>query len=127
DGYLLSASSDKNSSDRNNRNLTQEIEQRTTQRILTILNPIVGSGNVRAQVNAALDFSEREETNEFYKPNQTPGTAAVRSKQTSPASDGSLLAPAGTPGALSNQPPANAQAPIVNPNNPQMNQAAVND
>ncbi len=93
----------------------REIEQRTVERILTILNPLVGPGNVHAQATADVDFSRREETSEVYRPNQEPGQAAVRSQQTSDATQRGVGPAQGVPGALSNQAPANAQAPIANP------------
>lgn len=93
----------------------REIEQRTVERILTILNPLVGPGNVHAQATADVDFSRREETSEVYRPNQEPGQAAIRSQQTSDSRQTGPGVAQGVPGALSNQPPVNAQAPIVNP------------
>lgn len=93
----------------------RDIEQRTVERILTLLNPLLGPGNVHAQATADVDFSQREQTSEVYRPNQEPGQAAVRSEQTSQASDRGLTVAQGIPGALTNQPPANAVAPIVNP------------
>ncbi|CAM3728121.1 flagellar basal-body MS-ring/collar protein FliF [Xenorhabdus thuongxuanensis] len=95
---------------------TQEVENRFQHRIETILAPVVGRGNVHAQVTAQIDFSRREETAEEYKPNQPPNQAAVRSKQnsTSEQSGGPLVG--GVPGALSNQPSAAPSAPIEKPN-----------
>ncbi|KOF52566.1 MULTISPECIES: flagellar basal-body MS-ring/collar protein FliF [unclassified Achromobacter] len=101
----------------------REMEQRTVERILTILNPLVGPGNVHAQATADIDFSRREETSEVYRPNQEPGQAAIRSQQTSDSRQHGGGPAQGVPGALSNQPPGNAQAPIVNPQqNPQQAQ-----
>ncbi len=97
----------------------RELEQRTVERILTILNPLVGPGNVHAQASADVDFARREETSEVYRPNQEPGQAAVRSQQTSDSTQRGVSPAQGVPGALSNQAPANAQAPIVNPPQPQ--------
>lgn len=119
DGHLLSSPGGEAAMDSTRRNFISDIEQRTSQRILTLLNPIVGYGNVRAQVSANVDFSQREQTSEVYRPNETPGSAAVRSKQTSEAVDNDMPSPGGVPGALSNQPPANATAPIQNPPTPQ--------
>ncbi|MBI6550505.1 flagellar basal-body MS-ring/collar protein FliF [Xenorhabdus lircayensis] len=95
---------------------TQEVENRFQHRIETILAPVVGRGNVHAQVTAQIDFSRREETAEEYKPNQPPNQSAVRSKQSSSSeqSGGSLVG--GVPGALSNQPSAAPNAPIEKPN-----------
>ncbi|HEY0294256.1 MAG TPA: flagellar basal-body MS-ring/collar protein FliF [Bordetella sp.] len=93
----------------------REVEQRTVERILTILNPLVGPGNVHAQASADVDFSRHEETSETYRPNQDPGQASIRSQQTSDSKQTGANAAQGVPGALSNQAPPNAQAPIVNP------------
>ncbi|CAB3840419.1 flagellar M-ring protein FliF [Achromobacter sp. ACM04] len=97
----------------------REMEQRTVERILTILNPLVGPGNVHAQASADVDFARREETSEVYRPNQEPGQAAVRSQQTSDSTQRGINPAQGVPGALSNQAPANPQAPIANPPQPQ--------
>jgi flagellar M-ring protein FliF len=115
DGHLLSNPGGEAGMDSTRRNFITDIEQRTTQRILTLLNPIVGPGNVRAQVSASVDFSQREQTSEVYRPNETPGTAAIRSKQTSDSIQNNTTSPEGVPGALSNQPPANAVAPVQTP------------
>ncbi|MCB2040175.1 MAG: flagellar M-ring protein FliF, partial [Rhodoferax sp.] len=50
---------------------TQQLEQTFTRRILDILEPIVGKGNVRAQVTADVDFTQTESTSESHRPNQT--------------------------------------------------------
>jgi len=93
----------------------RDVEQRTVERILTLLNPLLGPGNVHAQATAEVDFSQREQTSEVFRPNQEPGQAAVRSEQTSQANEHGSLAAQGVPGALTNQPPVNAAAPLVNP------------
>ncbi len=85
---------------------TRNIEKTFVARIERMLNPIVGMGNVRAQVTAEVDFTQTESTREMFNPD----LAAVRSEQSSEEqSQGSSLG--GIPGALSNQPPANATAP----------------
>ncbi|MFI5445974.1 flagellar basal-body MS-ring/collar protein FliF [Polaromonas sp. UC242_47] len=94
---------------------TQEIEQGYIRRIEAILLPIVGAANVRAQVAADIDFSTVENTDEKYRPNQEPGSAAIRSHQSSESSQQGAIPPGGVPGALTNQPPLNPVAPIVNP------------
>lgn len=93
---------------------TQNIEQSFTRRILDILEPIVGKGNVRAQVTADIDFSQTESTSESHRPNQTPDSGAVRSQQLVETGAGAAGAtgPAGVPGAVTNQPPGAAAAPI---------------
>ncbi|MCU6320887.1 flagellar basal-body MS-ring/collar protein FliF [Klebsiella aerogenes] len=89
-----------------------EVESGYQRRIETILAPVVGSANVRAQVTAQIDFASREQTDEQYQPNQQPEKAAIRSQQTS--SNEQIGGPqvGGVPGALSNQPSAPATAPI---------------
>ncbi|HIV70013.1 MAG TPA: flagellar M-ring protein FliF [Candidatus Aquabacterium excrementipullorum] len=93
----------------------RQMETGFTQRIRDLLEPVVGKENLRAQVTADLDFSQVESTAEEFKPNQTPTSAAVRSQQTSESSNGaggSNAQPTGVPGAMSNQPPTPATAPI---------------
>ena len=90
----------------------QAMEQSYIKRIEAILGPIVGQENVRAQVAADIDFSQSEQTDEIYKPNQNPGDSAVRSQQTSESSSVGQTE-GGVPGALSNQPPEPATAPIT--------------
>lgn len=101
----------------------QEIEQGYIRRIEAILQPIVGAENVHAQVAAEIDFSVVENTDEKYRPNQEPGSAAIRSQQSSESSQAGANAPSGVPGALSNQPPVNPVAPITAP--PQAGASAV--
>ncbi|WP_034293291.1 flagellar basal-body MS-ring/collar protein FliF [Herbaspirillum sp. RV1423] len=92
----------------------QDLQQDIVKRVESIIAPIVGNGNVRAEATADVDFSRSEQAAETYKPNQTPDTAAVRSKQSSESQNGNSST-SGIPGALTNQPPAPATAPIVNP------------
>lgn len=87
-------------------------EQDLSHRILAILEPIVGPGNVKAQVTADLDFSQSESTAELYGPNQGNAPAAVRSQQLSEAPGAGAGTVGGSPGALSNQPPATPTSPI---------------
>lgn len=95
------------------RDLAADIEHRAVQRILTILNPLLGPENVRAQVSAEMDFASREETSETYRPNQTPGQASIRSEQSSVSIQNSQNPDGGVPGALTNEPPVNPVAPII--------------
>ncbi|MEN4767275.1 flagellar basal-body MS-ring/collar protein FliF [Duffyella gerundensis] len=105
-----------------------EVESRYQQRIEAILNPIVGMGNVHAQVTAQINFDTREQTDEQYKPNGSPENSAIRSRQSSNSEQIGSPYPGGVPGALSNQPaPANS-APLTTPaaNNAQNGQAGQN-
>jgi flagellar M-ring protein FliF len=93
----------------------RQIEQDYIKRIEAIVTPLVGPENVHAQITADIDFSQAEQTAETFGPNQPPAEAAVRSQQTSESRNGGGQNPAGVPGALSNQPPVPATAPIVSP------------
>lgn len=113
-GNLLSAQSGKGLGlDASQLKYVRELEQSYARRIESILNPIVGPGNVHAQVTADVDFNQVEQTSENYKPNA--GEQAVRSQQSSEASQIGITPPGGVPGALSNQPPGQASAPITQP------------
>lgn len=92
----------------------REVEAGFIRRIENILAPIVGEGNYKAQVTAELDFNQVEQTAETFRPNPSP-EQAIRSQQTTEQQTRDQ-GPAGVPGALTNQPPAPATAPIVNPN-----------
>lgn len=91
----------------------QQLEKQYTQRILDILEPVVGKGNVKAQVTAELDFSRSESTSEIHAPNQGQAPSAVRSQQVLEAiGEKEPVPPTGVPGAVSNQPPQTAAAPV---------------
>ncbi len=94
----------------------QQIEQMYRQRVLDILEPVVGRNNVKAQVTAEVDFSQTEQTSESHRPNQTPESGAVRSQQVVESTNTSgSSTPSGVPGATSNQPPGPATAPVNGP------------
>jgi len=90
----------------------EEIQQSIVKRVESIISPIVGAKNVRAEASAEIDFSVQEQAAETYKPNQQPDAAAVRSMQSNETKSANG-ATAGIPGALSNQPPPAATAPIT--------------
>lgn len=91
----------------------EEVEAAYVRRIETIVEPLVGKGNFRAQVTADVDFNRVEQTDEVYKPNPSP-QQAIRSQQSSEVLTRDPGAK-GVPGALTNQPPVPATAPITNP------------
>ena len=114
-GSLLSKTDESNPGtglDPNQLKYLQALEQSYVKRIEAILIPIVGLENVRAQVAAEVDFAHSEQMDEIYKPNQDPVNSTVRSQQTSESTT-SGQGEGGVPGALSNQPPAPATAPIT--------------
>jgi flagellar M-ring protein FliF len=118
-GSLLSGNGDSSTSsglDPGQLGYVRQIEGGYMRRIIDILEPIVGRDNVRAQVTADVDFTQSESTAEEYRPNQGAEPAAVRSQQVTEASEKSGGGSAqGVPGALSNQPPPAATAPINGP------------
>lgn len=93
----------------------RQMETYHAQRIEAIVAPIVGMGNVKAEVRADLDFSESEATSETYTPNATPAAQAIRSQQSVEDNSGGAAQAQGVPGALSNQPPGAASAPFNAP------------
>src|SRR5512135_2627572 len=116
-GTLLSSardSSEEQLMDATQLKYVRQIEQDHVKRIEDILIPITGIQNVRAQVTASLDFAQTEQTAETFRPNQPPNQAAVRSLQTLETLNGTTNT-GGVPGALTNQPPVPATAPIVTP------------
>jgi flagellar M-ring protein FliF len=100
----------------------QEIEANAIKRVGDILAPIVGPGNARVQVAADVDFSQNEQTAETHRPNTTPPDVSIRSQQTSESASATPSAQ-GVPGALSNQPPVPATAPLTQPAVPGAGQA----
>ncbi len=85
---------------------TGRVEDRLTRRVASMVRPVVGEGRFRAEVTADLDFSSVEQAEELFNPQQQ----AVRSERsmTERRSSGGAR---GIPGALSNQPPADATVP----------------
>jgi flagellar M-ring protein FliF len=89
----------------------QELEAALSKRVSSILEPITGKGNVKAQVTLDMDFNELARTQEAFGKNTPPSPGAIRSQQ-SINLQGTTPSTGGIPGALTNQPPPNAQAPI---------------
>ncbi|GAA7763762.1 flagellar basal-body MS-ring/collar protein FliF [Cupriavidus metallidurans] len=116
-GNLLSGTNDR-SLDASQLKYVQQVEQGYVKRVESILAPILGKDNIHAQVTADVDFSSVEHTDESYKPNQDPTKAAIRSQQTSESNSQGGTPVGGVPGALSNQPPAAAVAPVTTPQPP---------
>ncbi|MFU0884460.1 flagellar basal-body MS-ring/collar protein FliF [Kluyvera sichuanensis] len=115
-GHLLTQSNT-NARDLNDAQLkyTADVEGRVQRRIEAILGPIVGNGNVHAQVTAQLNFDNKEQTDEQYRPNGDASQAAVRSRQVSESDQVGSPYPGGVPGALANTPAPAPAAPIATP------------
>ena len=80
---------------------TQSVEESLIKRVNSILLPVVGNGNFRAEVSADIDFTAIEQAAETFNPD----LPAVRSEQTlNEERVGGDIA-GGIPGALTNQPP----------------------
>ena len=89
-----------------------DMQKNIATRVQSIIAPMLGDKNVRAEANAEIDFSNTEEANEIYKPNQKPDALVIRSLQSNESVVPVGSTSGGVPGALSNQPPANATAPL---------------
>lgn len=114
-GALLSDSSQTLSGVLNNAELEHRVrmEDIYRRRIISLLTPIVGPGNINAQVNLDIDFTRSEVTEEIVDPDGN----ALRSEQNT--QDLTRETPAkGIPGAVSNTPPL---APELNTENPNPN------
>ncbi len=117
-GTLLSAPSENGNGvlDASQLKYVHQVEQDFGKRIEDMVAPLVGARNVRAQVTADIDFTQAEQTAETYKPNQPPNQAAVVSQQTlETSSPAGSQQGTGIPGALTNQPPVPATAPLTAP------------
>ncbi len=88
-----------------------QVQQNIIKQVEAIVAPLVGKENVRAQATAEIDFAQVDTAAEMYKPNSPPEPQAIRSQQTSESNQPGAGA-SGVPGALSNQPPGVATAPI---------------
>jgi flagellar M-ring protein FliF len=92
----------------------RDLEDSIGKRIEDILKPVLGGENYKVQVAADVDFSQSEQTAETYRPNNTPETSSVRSLQNNETASVNQSA-GGVPGALTNQPPVPATAPLTTP------------
>lgn len=120
-GALLTASGDTPHTglDAQQLQYVAQVEAGYQKRIFELLEPLVGRDNLRATVTADIDFSQSEATAEEYRPNHGPDApAAIRSQQTTESTGGSATGPSGIPGAVSNQPPVPATAPITGEKQP---------
>jgi len=113
-GTLLSDTSSKNGKqlDPNQLKYVEALQQNIVKQVESMIAPIVGQNNVRAEATAEVDFAQVDTAAEMYKPNSPPEPQAIRSQQTSESTGPGSQNPSGIPGALSNQPPGVATAPI---------------
>ncbi|MDP3608322.1 MAG: flagellar basal-body MS-ring/collar protein FliF [Methylophilus sp.] len=114
-GNLLSDTSKKqgnNGLDQTQIKYVEDMQASIARRVESIITPIVGAKNVRAEASAEIDFSTTEQAAETYKPNFKPEETAIRSMQSNESNNGAGADASGVPGALSNQPPPNSTAPL---------------
>ena len=111
-GNLLSKPSDDINSAMSNRQLeyTMKLEQVYRQRVLSLLTPILGAGNITAQVNVDVDFTTQNITEEVVDPE----ASALRSEQATQDITSEPQAQ-GIPGAVANTPPLAAELATENP------------
>lgn len=86
---------------------TERVEDSITARVNNILKPVLGAENYKAEVSADIDFTVVEQSQETYNPD----LIAIRSEQLVNEQTGAGSDVGGIPGALSNQPPGQAEAP----------------
>jgi flagellar M-ring protein FliF len=113
-GHLLSSNSGAASAAANEQiEAVQRVEESYVQRIEQLLQPLMGVGNVRAQVAVDMEATESEQAREQY----APGSAIVRSEQL--AEQNSAQQPgagtSGVPGSLTNQPPTGGTVAALAP------------
>ena len=104
-GALLSAG-DAGGSDNRAFQLQMQMEQRYRQALTALLAPIIGQGNFSVEVNTEVDMTESQATRETYPADDRAIRSEEGNKSSSSQSTNTAI---GIPGALSNQPPANAQ------------------
>lgn len=92
----------------------RDVEGSIIKRISEILSPMLGQDNFKVQVAADIDFSQSEQTAETYRPNNAPESTSIRSRQNNESASVNQAA-GGVPGALTNQPPVPATAPLTQP------------
>lgn len=107
-GNLLSKPEEKNKDLLATKQLeyTNRVQESLNRSVNNILAPVLGKDNYKAEVSADIDFTEHEQTQELYNPD----LIALRSEQTLHEEKTDEIE-GGIPGALSNQPPAEANAP----------------
>lgn len=112
-GALLNPQENANGLDSVQLDYRRNIENAAVQRVLELLEPVVGRGNLRATVSADVDFSQVESTAEEYRPNAGDAPATIRATRTQESTTPGSQVPSGVPGAQSNQPQATPTAPIT--------------
>lgn len=110
-GGLLSRQDEDPALERTERQLAyiQRVEAKLQDKVANLLRTVAGPERFRAEVNADIDFTTIEETEESYDPE----LKTLRSEQSLSETRVGGESVGGIPGALSNQPPGAATAPEV--------------
>lgn len=85
---------------------TSKVQNSIQNAVNNLLKPVLGEDNYKAEVSADVDFTVQEQSQELFNPD----LIALRSEQTL-SEETTEEVDGGIPGALSNQPPAEANAP----------------
>lgn len=105
-GSLLSSKTsdgnDPNKLDPTQLKYVRDIQDNLIRRIEAILTPLLGEGNVKAQVAAEVNFATVEKATETYSPNSNPEKNTIRSQKSNESSSSDPVK-GGIPGAASNQ------------------------
>lgn len=99
-----------------------EVQNQIVKRIETLLIPIAGEKNIRAQATVEIDFSNSEQAEEIYKPNKDNNTA-VRNQQINETPNVNPSSAMGVPGSASNLPGPQTQVSVNNIAVPQISDA----
>jgi flagellar M-ring protein FliF len=87
-----------------------DVEQAMEARLIAMLEPLAGTGNVRATVNVSYDEGTEERTDEVYDPTQTATLSVQKSQQ---LATGGMTHAQGVPGTASNSPAAAADGAVA--------------
>lgn len=80
--------------DPNQLKYVEAIQKNIIKQVESLITPLVGPGNVRAEATADIDFAQVDTAAEVYKPNSPPEPQSIRSQQTSEANGPSTANPA---------------------------------
>lgn len=94
----------------------RELQKNIVKRVESVLAPVVGEKNVRAEATVEVDFGKTEQAEEIYKPNQAPNAPSIRSQQSLESQKLAADPNGGIPGAVTNQPPVPPTAPLIQQN-----------
>lgn len=87
------------------------VEARAAHHIEALLAPLIGNDNLRVSTAASIDFSQRNQRSQSYGPASQVDTL----QHNTHTRQGEMQGAIGIPGALSNQPPGSAAAPLQTP------------